>query len=273
MGFSTNRKNRVLCVPATPDTDTPVAKAAGISRFLVFPMPCASIRPRIVPNLPCKVASISPRFGPARSVIFSTSAWITSAASLRLSGLLSASVSRSTFFLTDTGHVRMDVRNIRSFLRQKSLNHVLARLEFAHTFGHARVCPPSSITISICFKVRWKFGSSELDAGDDARVISPPCSTPNLQPQPLAKISNDPFWLQSGRLARSEVICAVWSGLPGHWLDSIDSGIGHSIPSFSEIIRGIAIQRYSRIRTGRQVPDNCRFRRLRCGRRSGGKMS
>jgi hypothetical protein len=31
----------------------------------------------------------------------------------------------------------MDVRNIRSFLRQKSLNHVLARLEFAHTFGHA----------------------------------------------------------------------------------------------------------------------------------------
>jgi hypothetical protein len=83
------------------------------------------------------VASISPRFGPARSVIFSTSAWITSAASLRLSGLLSASVSRSTFFLTDTGHVRMDVRNIQSFLRQKSLNHVLARLEFAHTFGHA----------------------------------------------------------------------------------------------------------------------------------------
>ena len=78
---------------------------------------------------------------------------------------------------------------------------------------------------------------------------------------------------QSGRLARSEVICVVWSGLPGHWIDSLDSGIGHSIPSFSEIIRGIAIQRYSRIRTGRQVPDNCRFRRLRCGRRSGGKMS
>src|ERR1700756_1693875 len=36
-----------------------------------------------------------------------------------------------------------------------------------------RVCPPSSITVSICFKVRWKFASSELDAGDDARVISP----------------------------------------------------------------------------------------------------
>src|SRR5882762_2194375 len=56
---------------------------------------------------------------------------------------------------------------------------------------------------------------------------------------------------QSGRLARSEVICVVWSGLPGHWIDSLDSGIGHSIPSFSEIIRGIAMQRYSRIRTGR----------------------
>jgi len=42
---------------------------------------------------------------------------------------------------------------------------------------------------------------------------------------------------QSGRLARSEVICVVWSGLPGHWIDSLDSGIGHSIPSFSEIIR------------------------------------
>jgi hypothetical protein len=82
-----------------------------------------------------------------------------------------------------------------------------------------------------------------------------------------------PLPAQSGRLARSEVICVVWSGLPGHWIDSLDSGIGHSIPSFSEIIRGIAIQRYSRIRTGRQVPDNCRFHRLRCGRRSGGKMS
>jgi hypothetical protein len=62
------------------------------------------------------------------------------------------------------------------------------------------------------------------------------------------------------------------AALPGHWLDSMDNGIGHSIPSFSEIIRGIAIQRHSRIGTGRQVPDNCRFCRLRCGRRSGGKM-
>jgi len=78
--------------------NTPVAKAAGVSRFRAFPTARASIHPRIVPNSPCKVASISPRFGPGRSVIFSTSARIASAASLRSSVVLSASVSRSTFF-------------------------------------------------------------------------------------------------------------------------------------------------------------------------------
>src|SRR6202022_4700394 len=51
-------------IPATTDTDTPVAKAAEVSRFQVFSTACASIQPRIVPNSPCKVASIFPRFGP-----------------------------------------------------------------------------------------------------------------------------------------------------------------------------------------------------------------
>ena len=78
-------------------------------------MTCASIQPRIVPNSPCKVASISPRFGPGRSVIFSTSARIASAASLRSSGLLSASVSRSTFFRYS--------HNFGELSRQAELDH------------------------------------------------------------------------------------------------------------------------------------------------------
>jgi len=37
----------------------------------------------------------------------------------------------------DAGHVRMDVRNFRWFLRQKLLQSVLAGLQFAHAIGHA----------------------------------------------------------------------------------------------------------------------------------------
>src|SRR6266850_2168534 len=107
----------------------------------------------------------------------------------------------------------------------KRLN-IQLRLDFSSApTGEAARLPPIPIigTFRTCrdFRVESAFGG-KAEVGFRAR-----------QGQLLA---------QSGRLARSEMICVVWSGLPGHWIDSLDSGIGHSIPSFSEIIRGIAMQ-------------------------------
>ncbi|WP_200883986.1 zinc ribbon domain-containing protein [Rhizobium sp. YS-1r] len=82
--------------PATTDTDTPVAIAAGVVVCAIVPTAWRSIQFRIVLSSPYNIASISPRCGPGRRTIFSIKVRKTYAASVRFSGRFGASVRRAT---------------------------------------------------------------------------------------------------------------------------------------------------------------------------------
>lgn len=82
--------------PATTDTDTPVAIAAGVVVCAIVPTAWRSIQFRIVLSSPYNIASISPRCGPGRRTIVSIKVRKTYAASVRFSGRFGASVRRAT---------------------------------------------------------------------------------------------------------------------------------------------------------------------------------